>query len=93
MQNGLTPTTARYLKFESLTAVGNNAGLNEFEVYTAFTGTLAVINPHPPDVPLIISEPNAPASKAFMAAAERMAAQISLASYNRSTTIPLTVVR
>jgi len=44
-------------------------------------------------VPLIISEPNAPASKAFMAAAERMAAQISLASYNRSTTIPLTVVR
>jgi ATP-binding protein involved in chromosome partitioning len=44
-------------------------------------------------VPLMISEPDSPASRAFMAAAERMAAQISLASYNRSTTIPLTVVR
>jgi ATP-binding protein involved in chromosome partitioning len=44
-------------------------------------------------VPLMISEPESPASRAFMAAAERMAAQISLASYNRSTTIPLTVVR
>jgi ATP-binding protein involved in chromosome partitioning len=44
-------------------------------------------------VPLMISEPDSPASQAFMAAAERMAAQISLASYNRSTTIPLTVVR
>jgi ATP-binding protein involved in chromosome partitioning len=44
-------------------------------------------------VPLMIGEPESPASKAFMAAAERMAAQVSLASYNRSTTIPLTVVR
>jgi ATP-binding protein involved in chromosome partitioning len=44
-------------------------------------------------VPLMISEPDSPASRAFMAAAEQMAAQISLASYNRSTTIPLTVVR
>jgi ATP-binding protein involved in chromosome partitioning len=44
-------------------------------------------------VPLMISEPDSPASRAFMAAAERMAAQISLASYNRSPTIPLTVVR
>jgi ATP-binding protein involved in chromosome partitioning len=44
-------------------------------------------------VPLMISEPDSPASLAFMAAAERMAAQISMASYNRSTTIPLTVVR
>jgi ATP-binding protein involved in chromosome partitioning len=44
-------------------------------------------------VPLMIHEPESPASRAFMAAAERMAAQISLASYNRSTTIPLTVVR
>jgi ATP-binding protein involved in chromosome partitioning len=44
-------------------------------------------------VPLMISEPDSPASRAFMAAAERMAAQISMASYNRSTTIPLTVVR
>ena len=44
-------------------------------------------------VPLMISEPTSPASKAFMAAAERMAAQVSLASYNRATTIPLTIVR
>src|SRR4029450_5433083 len=44
-------------------------------------------------VPLLISEPDSPASRAFIAAAEQMAAQISMASYNRSTTIPLTVVR
>jgi ATP-binding protein involved in chromosome partitioning len=44
-------------------------------------------------VPLTISEPDSPASRAFMGAAERMAAQVSLASYNRATTIPLTVVR
>jgi ATP-binding protein involved in chromosome partitioning len=44
-------------------------------------------------VPMTISEPDSPASRAFMAAAERMAAQVSLASYNRTTTIPLTVVR
>jgi ATP-binding protein involved in chromosome partitioning len=44
-------------------------------------------------VPLTISEPDSTASRAFMAAAELMAAQVSLASYNRVTTIPLTVVR
>ena len=44
-------------------------------------------------VPLVISEPDSPASRGFMAAAERMAAQISIASYNRPATIPLTVVR
>ena len=44
-------------------------------------------------VPLMIGEPDSPASRAFMAAAERMAAQISLASYHRSATIPLTVVK
>ena len=44
-------------------------------------------------VPLMIAEPQSPAARAFMAAAERMAAQISVASYNRPTTIPLTVVR
>jgi ATP-binding protein involved in chromosome partitioning len=43
-------------------------------------------------VPLMISEPDSPAAKAFMAAAERTAAQVSIASYNRPT-IPLTVVR
>ena len=39
-------------------------------------------------VPLIISEPDSPAARAFMAAAERTAAQVSIASYTRPT-IPL----
>jgi ATP-binding protein involved in chromosome partitioning len=43
-------------------------------------------------VPLMVSEPDSPASRAFMAAAERAAAQVSIASYSRPT-IPLTVVR
>ena len=43
-------------------------------------------------VPLLISEPESPAGRAFMAAAEQSAAQVSIASYNRPT-IPLTVVR
>jgi ATP-binding protein involved in chromosome partitioning len=43
-------------------------------------------------VPLMISEPDSPAARAFVAAAERTAAQVSIASYNRPT-IPLTVVR
>jgi ATP-binding protein involved in chromosome partitioning len=43
-------------------------------------------------VPLMISEPDAPAARAIMIAAERLAAQISIASYSRPT-IPLTVVR
>ncbi len=43
-------------------------------------------------VPLMISEPDSPAARAFMQAAERTAAQVSIASYNRPT-IPLTVVR
>src|SRR5436190_15251049 len=36
-------------------------------------------------VPLIVSEPDSPAARAFMAAAERTAAQVSIASYNRPT--------
>jgi len=43
-------------------------------------------------VPLIISEPDSPAARAFIAAAERAAAQVSIASYNRPT-IPLTVIK
>jgi ATP-binding protein involved in chromosome partitioning len=43
-------------------------------------------------VPLMISEPDSPAARAFMAVAEQTAAQVSIASYNRPT-IPLTVVR
>jgi ATP-binding protein involved in chromosome partitioning len=43
-------------------------------------------------IPLLISEPESPAGRAFMAAAEQAAARVSIASYNRPT-IPLTVVR
>jgi len=43
-------------------------------------------------VPLLVSEPESPAGRAFMAVAEQTAAQVSIASYNRPT-IPLTVVR
>jgi ATP-binding protein involved in chromosome partitioning len=43
--------------------------------------------------PLLISEPNSPVARAFVSAAERLAAELSIASYNRATTIPLTVVR
>jgi len=44
-------------------------------------------------VPLMISEPDSPAARALMAVAERTAAQLSIASYNRPATIPLTIVR
>ena len=44
-------------------------------------------------VPLLISEPESPAARAFVSAAEKMAAQLSIASFNRPSTIPLTVVR
>ena len=43
-------------------------------------------------VPLLVGDPDSPAGRAFMAAAEQTAAQVSIASYNRPT-IPLTVVR
>jgi len=42
--------------------------------------------------PLMLSEPESPAAKAFMATAERVAAEISIASYKRAP-IPLTPVR
>jgi ATP-binding protein involved in chromosome partitioning len=43
-------------------------------------------------VPLMISDPESPAARAIVGAAERAAAQVSIASYNRPT-IPLTLVR
>ena len=43
-------------------------------------------------VPLLIAEPDAPAARAITAAAEQLAAQVSIASYSRQT-IPLTLVR
>jgi ATP-binding protein involved in chromosome partitioning len=42
--------------------------------------------------PLMLSEPDSPAAKAFMAAAERVAAEISIASY-KPAPIPMTPVR
>jgi ATP-binding protein involved in chromosome partitioning len=42
-------------------------------------------------VPLMLSEPESPAAKAFMATAERVAAEISIASYKRAP-LPLTPI-
>lgn len=42
-------------------------------------------------VPIVMAEPTSPAAKAFMAAAERVAQQVSIASYQRKV-IPLTAV-
>ena len=66
------------------------------ELGVPFLGRLPIYQPiregSDTGVPLVVSEPESPAARAFMAAAERAAAQISIASYSRST-IPLTVVR
>jgi ATP-binding protein involved in chromosome partitioning len=43
-------------------------------------------------VPLLVGDPDSPAARAIREVAERAAAQVSIASYQR-TTIPLTVVR
>jgi DNA-directed RNA polymerase subunit beta len=43
--------------------------------------------------PLVISEPESPAGRAIFAAAERAAAEVSIASFARKATIPLTPVR
>jgi ATP-binding protein involved in chromosome partitioning len=44
-------------------------------------------------VPVVTSEPDSPAAKAFMAAAERTAAQVSIKSFERKPLIPLVPVR
>jgi ATP-binding protein involved in chromosome partitioning len=66
------------------------------ELAVPFLGRLPIYQPiregSDSGVPLVISEPDSPAARAFIAAAERTAAQVSIASYSRST-IPLTVVR
>ena len=66
------------------------------ELGIPFIGRLPIYQPiregSDSGVPLMIAEPESPAARAFMAAAERTAAQVSIASYNRPT-IPLTVVR
>jgi len=44
-------------------------------------------------IPIVIGEPRSPAAQAFRHAAEQLAAQISIASYNKKTAIPLMPVR
>jgi ATP-binding protein involved in chromosome partitioning len=62
----------------------------------AFLGRIPIYQPiregSDSGVPLVVSEPDSPSARAFMAVAEQTAAQISIASYARPT-IPLTVVR
>ena len=66
------------------------------ELNVPFLGRIPIYQPiregSDAGVPLVISEPESPAARAFMAVAEQTAAQVSIASYNRPT-IPLTVVR
>jgi ATP-binding protein involved in chromosome partitioning len=66
------------------------------ELNVPFLGRIPIYQPiregSDTGVPLVISEPDSPAAAAFVAAAERTAAQVSIASYNRPT-IPLTIVR
>src|SRR6476660_6409891 len=66
------------------------------ELSVPFLGRIPIYQPiregSDTGVPLLISEPDSPAGRAFMAAAERTAAQVSIASYNRPT-IQLTVVK
>src|SRR5438445_8542643 len=59
------------------------------ELKLPFVGRIPIYQPiregSDTGVPLMISEPESPAGRAFMAAAERVAAQVSIASYNRPT--------
>ena len=62
------------------------------EVNVPFLGRIPIYQPiregGDTGVPLMVSEPDSPAAQAFMAVAERTAAQLSIASYNRPATIP-----
>jgi ATP-binding protein involved in chromosome partitioning len=66
------------------------------DVGVPFLGSIPIYQPiregGDQGVPLVIGEPDSPAARAFLAVAERAAAQVSIASYSRPT-IPLTVVR
>jgi ATP-binding protein involved in chromosome partitioning len=66
------------------------------ELDVVFLGRIPIYQPiregSDSGVPLVLSEPDSAAAKAFMAAAERVAAQISIASYTRASS-PLTPVR
>lgn len=67
------------------------------EVGAPFLGRIPIYQPiregSDSGVPLMISAPESPASRAFMEVAEQTAAQISIKSFARPTTIPLTIVR
>jgi ATP-binding protein involved in chromosome partitioning len=62
------------------------------ELGVAFIGRIPIYQPiregSDNGVPLVMSEPNSVAAKAFMAAAERVAAEVSIASYKRAA-VPL----
>jgi ATP-binding protein involved in chromosome partitioning len=64
------------------------------ELNVPFLGAIPIYQPirtgGDAGVPIVIGEPESPAARAFMAAAERTAAQVSIASYRRP--IPLTPV-
>jgi ATP-binding protein involved in chromosome partitioning len=66
------------------------------EMSVPFLGRIPVYEPirigGDTGVPIAIGEPNAPASRAFRSAAERLAAQLSIASFNKRSSIPLTPV-
>ncbi len=66
------------------------------ELQVPFLGRLPIYQPiregSDTGVPLMIGEPQSVAARAFVAAAERTAAQVSIASFKRPT-IPLTVVQ
>jgi ATP-binding protein involved in chromosome partitioning len=66
------------------------------ELGVPFLGRLPIYQPvregGDTGVPIVISEPDSAAARAFMSIAEQAAAQVSIASYQRPT-IPLTVVR
>jgi ATP-binding protein involved in chromosome partitioning len=66
------------------------------DLQVPFLGRLPIYQPiregSDSGVPLMIAEPESVAARAFITAAERTAAQVSIASY-RSPAIPLTVVR
>jgi ATP-binding protein involved in chromosome partitioning len=62
-----------------------------------FLGRIAIYQPirvgGDTGVPLVVSEPDSPAARAFMVVAERTAAQLSIASYTRQKFIPLMKAR
>lgn len=72
---------------------GGGAGLAK-DMKVPFLGHIPMYEPirrgGDTGVPLVIGEPESPSARAFMSAAEQMAAQISIASYKRP--IPLTPV-